>query len=80
MWYVYIIKSLKNKWYYIGSTDSIERRLGEHNSKKVLSTKAYVPLELVWSRSFSTEKEARTYEKLLKDKRIEKERIIRSLV
>jgi putative endonuclease len=79
MWYVYIIKSLNKNWYYVGSTNSIERRLEEHNKKKVLSTKAYIPLKLVWEKEFSSEKEARAYEKLLKDKRIEKEKIISSI-
>jgi putative endonuclease len=80
MWYVYIIKSLKSNWYYVGSTNSLERRVNEHNNKKVSSTKAYIPVKLVWSRDFQVEKEARAYEKLLKDRRIEKEQIIRSLV
>jgi len=79
MWYVYIIRSLEYNWHYVGITNSLERRIGEHNLKKVSSTKRYAPLELVWSKEFETEKEARLYEKLLKDKRIEKEKIIRSL-
>jgi len=79
MWYVYIIKSLSKNWYYVGSTNSIERRLEEHNRNKVSSTKAYTPLKLVWQKEFSLEQEARHYERLLKDKRIEKEKIINSL-
>lgn len=78
-WYVYIIKSLNKNWYYVGSTNSLDRRLVEHNQGKVLSTKSYIPFELVWKENFPSEKEARLYEKLLKDKRIEKERIIKSL-
>ena len=35
---VYILESLKNKRYYIGSTDSINRRIHEHNLGKVAST------------------------------------------
>jgi len=79
MWYVYIIKSLNKNWYYVGSTNSIERRIGEHNNKKVQSTKAYTPFELVWQKEFVDETEARSYERLLKDKRIEKEKIISSI-
>jgi putative endonuclease len=80
MWYVYIIKSINNNWYYVGSTNSLDRRIREHNHKKVFSTKGYAPFKLVWSKEFLIEKEARGYEKLLKDKRIEKEKILRSLV
>jgi putative endonuclease len=79
MWYVYILKSLNKNWYYVGSTNFVERRLKEHNNKKVLSTKAYIPLKLVWQKEFLLEQEARAYEKLLKSKRIEKEKIIRSI-
>lgn len=77
MWYVYILKSEYKQWYYVGSTNNLERRLKEHNSKKVFSTKLYTPLELVWNKKFQNEIEARKYERMLKDKRIEKERIIR---
>lgn len=79
MWYVYIIKSFSKKWYYVGSTNSIERRLLEHNNRRVTSTKSHIPLNLVWKKEFFTEQEARLYERFLKDKRIEKERIIKSI-
>lgn len=79
MWFVYFIKSLSNNWYYVGSTNDIDRRLTEHNSGKVLSTKSKRPLILVYKKQFKTEHEAREYERLLKSKRIEKERIIKSL-
>ena len=46
MWFVYILKSLKDKNLYVGSTNDIERRLAEHNSGKVDSTKHRVPLIL----------------------------------
>jgi predicted GIY-YIG superfamily endonuclease len=31
MWYVYIIKSVASNFIYIGSPDSLERRVEEHN-------------------------------------------------
>ena len=79
MWYVYIIKSLKNRWYYVGSTNKLEERLKKHNTRKVLSTKHYVPLKLVFTKKFNSEKEARAYENKIKKKRIEKEKIIRKI-
>jgi len=78
MWYVYILKSLIKKWYYVGSTNRPDQRLKEHNLGKVLSTKAYKPFELFFKKEFHLENEARSFERLLKDKRIEKEKIIRS--
>jgi len=79
MWYVYILKSSLKRWYYVGSTNRLEARLKEHNGGKVTSTKSYKPLEMIFKIEFATEKEARSYEKLLKDKRIEKERIIKQI-
>ncbi len=46
MWFVYILKSLKDKDLYIGSTNDIRRRLAEHNSAKVDSTKYRIPFIL----------------------------------
>jgi putative endonuclease len=46
MWYVYILKSSIDNNLYIGSTNDIKRRLAEHNSGKVDSTKTRVPLKL----------------------------------
>jgi len=43
----------------------------------VKSTKAYRPFELMFNKEFTSELEARNYERKLKDKRIEKEQIIR---
>ena len=76
MWYVYFLKSLKKNWYYVGSTNRLEERVREHNTGKVPSTKPYLPLELVYSFNFSNEKDARKFERKVKAKRIEKERII----
>jgi putative endonuclease len=46
MRYVYILRSAIDNTLYIGSTDNINRRLSEHNSGKVDSTKNRVPLSL----------------------------------
>ncbi len=79
MWFVYFIKSLSNKWYYVGSTNSVERRLSEHNAGRILSTKSKRPFIVVYTKEFLSEREAREYERLLKKKRMEKERIIKDL-
>ena len=43
---VYIIQSAKNGYYYIGSTDNLERRLTQHNKGLVKATKNLRPLEI----------------------------------
>lgn len=47
MYFVYILKSLKDGNLYIGRTNNIERRLKEHNSGKVRSTKSRIPFILL---------------------------------
>jgi predicted GIY-YIG superfamily endonuclease len=78
-WYVYILRSLTKGFTYIGSTNNLERRLGEHNSGFVQSTKAYIPLEIVAYIAVKTEKRARELEKYFKTgsgKAILKKRIL----
>lgn len=59
---VYILLSLKDHRTYTGSTDNIERRLTQHNSGQVKSTKDRLPLKLLFTESFETIKEARKRE------------------
>ena len=46
MWFVYILRSQKDGGVYIGSTNDLKRRLTEHNSALVDSTKHRTPLKL----------------------------------
>ena len=46
MWYVYILKSVKDKNLYVGSSNNIRRRFADHNSGKVDSTKSRIPFTL----------------------------------
>ena len=46
MWFVYILRSQKDKDLYIGSTNNVLRRLEEHNSGMVDSTRPRVPFDL----------------------------------
>jgi len=43
---VYILRSIIDKNLYVGSTNNIRRRLIEHNSGKVDSTKSRMPFNL----------------------------------
>lgn len=66
MWYSYILRSLKDKRYYIGSTSDLEKRILKHNSGGNTSTKNRRPLELVYFESFTTKIEAQAREKQIK--------------
>ncbi len=46
MWYVYVLRSSRDNNLYVGSTNDISRRLSEHNSGKVDSTKNRTPFSL----------------------------------
>ena len=63
---VYILQSLKNERYYIGSTQDIETRLKEHNGGLVKATRHLAPLELKTIISCETIVEARKAEYRLK--------------
>ena len=58
MWFVYVLRSLKDGRHYIGSTSNIEERVRHHNRGSNSSTKHRRPLELVYSETYNTEEEA----------------------
>lgn len=62
MFYVYILRSLKDKKTYVGYTNNLEKRLVKHNSGQVISTKHRIPLELLFFEKFETSQEARKRE------------------
>ncbi len=57
-YFTYIIKSKIEETYYIGETDDLNRRLILHNEGNTISTKAYIPWELVYFEKFNTKTEA----------------------
>jgi putative endonuclease len=66
MFYVYIIKSKKGNGFYTGSTNNLRRRMKEHNSGLVFSTKFRLPFELVYYEAYKSEHDARNRERNLK--------------
>lgn len=66
MFYVYILKSEKDKKHYIGSTKSMRRRLAEHNEGSVFSTKHRRPLTIIYLEGYKAESDARKREQNLK--------------
>ncbi len=63
---VYILRSLKNGDFYIGSTGDLDNRFKLHNCGKVKSTKAYIPWKLLEFRKCNNRGEAVRLEKFLK--------------
>src|ERR1700752_1165372 len=65
-YYIYILLSLKDGKYYIGSTSNIERRLKFHNTGLQKSTKSRTPFKLIHSESFDSKEEALKRERQIK--------------
>jgi putative endonuclease len=58
MYFTYILKSDNCNHYYIGHTADPHKRLLEHNSGKVKSTKKYLPWQIIYYESVNTKSEA----------------------
>jgi len=69
MFYVYILLSQKDYKRYIGFTDNLERRIVEHNSGLVKSTKNRRPLTLSYFEKFENKTDALKREKVIKAKK-----------
>ncbi|MDD4106596.1 MAG: GIY-YIG nuclease family protein [Candidatus Shapirobacteria bacterium] len=66
MYYVYVLKSLKDQKIYTGFSSDLKRRILEHKSGLVKSTKNRLPVKLIYYEVFINEKDARNREKYLK--------------
>jgi putative endonuclease len=65
-YFVYVLKSSKNNFHYIGHTHDLEERLEIHNKKKVRSTKGHAPFKMIYTETFTTRSEACKREMYLK--------------
>ena len=66
MFYVYVLKSLKDGDFYIGSTSDLRKRYVEHNKGESKSTKSRAPFGLVYYEAYRSERDARLREQKLK--------------
>jgi putative endonuclease len=63
---VYVIRSMRADWWYVGMTDNFERRFLQHNKGQNRSTKPYAPFTLVYKEEHPDSDSARKREKYLK--------------
>ena len=66
MYTLYILYSRSIDRYYVGYTDSMVRRLAEHNRKKGKFTDKGIPWEIVYQEVYESKKEAMNREKVIK--------------
>ena len=78
MFYVYILQSLMVDRFYIGYSERPERRLIDHNSGKVKSTRNFRPWIKIYQEEFETELQAIRRERYIKSMKSKK--FIRELV
>jgi len=64
--FVYILMSQRDGMLYTGMTTNLQRRLREHNSGRVKSTRFRTPLVLVHVERYNTKYEAERRERFLK--------------
>jgi len=65
-YYVYILQSLKDGTYYIGSTRNLEERLERHNQGRSKYTKAKRPWKLVYHEEYPNRSKAVRRENAIK--------------
>ncbi len=68
MFYVYVLKSAKTRFLYIGVTSDLKRRFSEHNSERASRefTQRNKPWSLVYYEAYLSELDAREREAALK--------------
>ena len=66
MYYFYLLKSKKDKRFYLGWTNDLKRRIIEHNRGLVISTKPRRPFEIVYYEAYKSRDDAKRREKSLK--------------
>jgi len=65
-YYVYVLRSQKDKMFYVGFTKNLRSRLEAHNNGEVPSTKKRVPFDLVYWEGGLNQTDATKREKYLK--------------
>jgi putative endonuclease len=65
--YVYVLQSQKDGMFYVGYTKDIRKRLDQHNSGQVKSTKDRLPMKLVYWEGCINQQDAARREKYLKN-------------
>lgn len=82
MFFVYILRTSANTL-YVGQTNNLEKRMAEHKSKTIKSSKyvrSFKSFALVYSEAFSTRSEAMKREYTLKQfTKVQKEKLVQGL-
>jgi len=78
MYYLYILQSLKDNSFYVGSTKNLVNRLKQHNQGKSKYSKTKRPWKIVYHEVYNTYAQAFQREKQIKS--YKKRKIIENLI
>ena len=62
MYYVYLLKSIKRDWRYVGYTNNLRARFTEHQKGFSLATRPYRPFDLVFYEAYKSSANAKRRE------------------
>ena len=79
MYYMYVLKSLDSKDYYVGYSSDLRKRVEAHKSAESRFGKQHKEIELIYYEAYQTESLARTREAKLKKNRRMKQLLIERL-
>jgi len=65
-YYIYVLYNSNKNFIYIGYSESLKERVVKHNAGEVKSTKAYLPLILIFYEAYRTKSDAKRREVYLK--------------
>lgn len=66
MYFLYLLRSKKDKKLYIGYTNDLNKKLKQHSNGEVFSTKGRWPFEIIYYEAYKSRKDAMKREKNLK--------------
>ena len=66
MFYVYVLRSLKDNQFYTGYTSALRKRVKEHFSGESFATKTRLPFEIIYYEAHRNKKGALSRERFLK--------------
>ena len=65
-YYVYVLQSMKDQKYYIGSSSDVQARLNYHNAGLQRSTRHRIPFILIYQEQLNSKHDALIREKQIK--------------
>ncbi len=66
MYYVYVLRSERDKKFYIGFTKDLKQRIEKHKKGQVTTTKNRLPIKLIFCEIYLSRKDAKRREKFFK--------------